>query len=130
MQDRQTPALGDLVNESRLVISRTSRSDTASAPSTFHLSPSTSSAIFRILIPRAHSKEVFIFALHTSFLVLRTYLSVLVARLDGAIVGDLVSANGKGFMRGLGLWFLLAIPSTYTNSMVRSLSLRLLYICA
>ena len=42
----------------------------------------------------------------------------MVARLDGRIVRDLVSANGKGFIRGLGWWFALAIPSTYTNSMV------------
>lgn len=34
------------------------------------------------------------------------------------IVRDLVKADGKGFLKGLGLWFLLAIPSTYTNSMV------------
>lgn len=31
-----------------------------------------------------------------------------------------VSADGKGFLKGIGLWFLLAIPSTYTNTMVRS----------
>jgi ATP-binding cassette subfamily D (ALD) long-chain fatty acid import protein len=30
-----------------------------------------------------------------------------------------VSANGRGFLKGLGLWFALAIPSTYTNAMVR-----------
>jgi hypothetical protein len=30
----------------------------------------------------------------------------------------LVSANGKGFLRGLGWWFALALPSTYTNAMV------------
>ncbi|KAN0061361.1 ATP-binding cassette long-chain fatty acid transporter pxa1 [Thecaphora frezii] len=82
-------------------------------------------ALFRILIPRKNSKEVYIFALHTSFLVLRTYLSMLVAKLDGAIVRDLVSANGKGFLRGLGLWFLLAIPSTYTNAMIRYLQSKL-----
>ena len=76
-------------------------------------------AIFRILIPRWHCKESYIFMIHTCFLILRTYLSVLVARLDGAIVGNLVSANGKGFLRGLGLWFVLAVPSTYTNAMVR-----------
>lgn len=75
-------------------------------------------AIFRILIPSTKSKELPLFFIHTGFLVLRTYLSVLVARLDGAIVRDLVSANGRGFIRGLGLWFLLAVPSTYTNSMV------------
>lgn len=32
-----------------------------------------------------------------------------------------VSANGKGFMRGLGWWFVLALPSTYTNAMASSL---------
>ena len=82
-------------------------------------------AIFRILIPHRNSKEVFVFLLHTSFLVLRTYLSTLVARLDGMIVRDLVSANGRGFLRGLGLWFLLGIPSTYTNSMIRYLQSKL-----
>ncbi|KAK0519828.1 ATP-binding cassette long-chain fatty acid transporter pxa1 [Tilletia horrida] len=82
-------------------------------------------AIFMILIPHSNSREVFIFALHSFFLVLRTYLSVLVARLDGAIVRDLVSANGKGFLRGLGLWFALAVPSTYTNSMIRYLQSKL-----
>jgi ATP-binding cassette subfamily D (ALD) long-chain fatty acid import protein len=55
---------------------------------------------------------------HSFFLILRTVLSIGVARLDGMIVRDLVRADGKGFLRGLGLWFLLAIPSTYTNSMV------------
>jgi ATP-binding cassette, subfamily D (ALD), peroxisomal long-chain fatty acid import protein len=55
---------------------------------------------------------------HSFFLILRTVLSIGVARLDGMIVRDLVRADGKGFLKGLGLWFLLAIPSTYTNSMV------------
>lgn len=67
----------------------------------------------------------------------RTYLSVLVARLDGRIVRDLVrqerarsaniqvSANGKGFIGGLGWWFVLALPSTYTNSMIRYLEHKL-----
>ena len=58
--------------------------------------------------------------MHSFFLVLRTVLSIGVARLDGRIVRDLVSADGRGFAKGIGLWFLLAIPSTYTNSMVSS----------
>lgn len=48
-------------------------------------------AIFKILIPKLHCKETMILILHTTFLVLRTYLSVVVARLDGAIVKNLVS---------------------------------------
>ena len=77
-------------------------------------------AIMRIAFPSWHSKEALILVMHSFFLVLRTVLSVGVARLDGRIVRDLVSADGKGFLKGLGLWFLLAIPSTYTNSMVRA----------
>ncbi|KAF9942127.1 hypothetical protein BGZ65_009277 [Modicella reniformis] len=47
-------------------------------------------AIFKILIPKLRCKESVILVLHTTFLVLRTYLSVIVARLDGAIVKDLI----------------------------------------
>ncbi|EGO29364.1 hypothetical protein SERLADRAFT_445189 [Serpula lacrymans var. lacrymans S7.9] len=79
------------------------------------------SIIFRIAIPSWRSKETLLVVMHSFFLVLRTVLSIGVARLDGRIVRDLVSADGKGFLRGLGLWFLLAIPSTYTNSMIRHL---------
>ncbi|PPQ82537.1 hypothetical protein CVT25_007146 [Psilocybe cyanescens] len=73
----------------------------------------------RIAIPSWRSSEAGIVVLHSSFLILRTVLSILVARLDGRIVRDLVKADGRGFLKGLGLWFLLAIPSTFTNSMIR-----------
>ncbi|KAA1476586.1 hypothetical protein DENSPDRAFT_827606 [Dentipellis sp. KUC8613] len=82
-------------------------------------------ALLRIAFPKVRSRETLILLVHSVFLVLRTVLSVVVARLDGRIVRDLVSANGRGFLRGLGLWFLLAIPSTYTNSMIRHLQARL-----
>lgn len=48
-------------------------------------------AIASILFPNWHTKEAFLLVLHSIFLVLRTYLSVVVARLDGRIVKDLVS---------------------------------------
>ncbi|KAI8357023.1 ABC transporter transmembrane region 2-domain-containing protein [Mortierella sp. GBAus27b] len=82
-------------------------------------------AMFKILIPRLRCKESVILVLHTTFLVLRTYLSVVVARLDGAIVKDLIAGNGKGFIRGLGYWFAIALPATYTNSMIRYLQSKL-----
>ncbi|KAF8660753.1 hypothetical protein AX16_001548 [Volvariella volvacea WC 439] len=81
--------------------------------------------LFRIAFPKFRSKETLIVLSHSLFLVLRTVLSIAVARLDGRIVRDLVSADGKGFLKGLGLWFLLAIPSTYTNSMIRHLQSKL-----
>ncbi|KAG9007280.1 hypothetical protein FRB94_014495 [Tulasnella sp. JGI-2019a] len=82
-------------------------------------------AVLRIAFSSWRSKEVGIVALHSTFLVLRTLLSVGVARLDGKIVRALVSADGKGFLRGLAYWFALAIPSTYTNSMLRHLQSKL-----
>lgn len=82
-------------------------------------------ALFRILVPNLRTKEVYIFLLHTFFLVMRTYLSLLVARLDGAIVKSLISADGRGFLRGLGLWFALSVPATYTNAMIRFLQSKL-----
>jgi ATP-binding cassette, subfamily D (ALD), peroxisomal long-chain fatty acid import protein len=80
-------------------------------------------AILRIVFPSLTSKEVGLLLLHTFFLVTRTILSVYVAHLDGRLVRDIVSADGKGFLRGLGWWFALAVPSSYTNSMVSPLSI-------
>ncbi|KAF7289982.1 hypothetical protein MIND_01373500 [Mycena indigotica] len=82
--------------------------------------------LFRIAFPAFRSKETLILVSHSFFLVLRTVLSIMLdSRLDGVIVRDLVRADGKGFLKGLGLWFLLAIPSTYTNSMIRHLQSKL-----
>ncbi|KAF8067672.1 ABC transporter transmembrane region 2-domain-containing protein [Lyophyllum atratum] len=81
--------------------------------------------LFRIAFPSFQTKETLIVLSHSFFLVLRTVLSVVVARLDGRLARDLVSANGKGFLKGLGLWLLLAIPSTYTNSLIRHLQSKL-----
>ncbi|KAI8829901.1 ABC transporter transmembrane region 2-domain-containing protein [Chytriomyces cf. hyalinus JEL632] len=81
--------------------------------------------ILKIAVPQWHSKTVAIVALHTCFLVLRTWLSVVVARIDGMIVRDLISSNAKAFARSLGFWFLIAIPATYTNSMIKYLQSKL-----
>ncbi|KAL1678124.1 ABC transporter transmembrane region 2-domain-containing protein [Schizophyllum commune] len=81
--------------------------------------------VLRIAMPSLRSKEALIIFMHSFFLLMRTYLSVLVAKLDGAIVRDLIRGDGKGFLKGLGLWFLLAVPSTYTNTMLRHLQSKL-----
>jgi ATP-binding cassette subfamily D (ALD) long-chain fatty acid import protein len=46
--------------------------------------------LLSIVIPGWRSKEMAMLTLHSFFLVARTYLSVVVARLDGRIVKDLV----------------------------------------
>lgn len=47
-------------------------------------------AIAAIILPHWRTKEVLLLVLHSFFLILRTYLSVVVARIDGRIVRDLV----------------------------------------
>ncbi|KAI8336782.1 ABC transporter transmembrane region 2-domain-containing protein [Chlamydoabsidia padenii] len=78
-----------------------------------------------ILFPNWHTKEAGLLVLHSIFLILRTYLSVVVARLDGRIVRDLVNGNGRQFLLGLVYWFAIALPATYTNSMIRYLQSKL-----
>lgn len=64
-------------------------------------------SLMSIMTPRWSSKEAGLLLSHGIFLMLRTYLSLVVARLDGEIVRDLVAGNGKAF-----LWGLLKVSST------------------
>ncbi|KAI0244035.1 ATP-binding cassette long-chain fatty acid transporter pxa1 [Massospora cicadina] len=86
------------------------------------------SAIAKILFPsggcRADSLALTLM-LHTLFLVLRTYISLVVARVDGRLVRDLVNRDAMRFLRSMGYWFAVAIPATYTNSMIRYLQSKL-----
>jgi ATP-binding cassette subfamily D (ALD) long-chain fatty acid import protein len=45
-------------------------------------------------------------------------LSVYIASLDGRIVSALVRGQAKDFMVGLLWWMTVAVPATYTNSML------------
>lgn len=58
-------------------------------------------SLMSIMIPRWSSKEAGLLVSHGVFLMLRTYLSLVVARLDGEIVRDLVAGNGRAFSWGL-----------------------------
>lgn len=58
-------------------------------------------SLMSIMIPRWSSKEAGLLLSHGVFLMLRTYLSLVVARLDGEIVRDLVAGNGKAFLWGI-----------------------------
>jgi ATP-binding cassette subfamily D (ALD) long-chain fatty acid import protein len=58
-------------------------------------------SLLSIMIPRWRSKETGLLLTHGLFLLLRTYLSLVIARLDGEIVRDLVAGNGKRFSWGI-----------------------------
>lgn len=78
-------------------------------------------SLLNIMIPRWNSKESGLLISHSVFLMLRTYLSLVVARLDGEIVRDLVAGNGKAFLWGIVKWLGVGTFSSYTNAMIKFL---------
>lgn len=78
-------------------------------------------SLLSIMIPRWNSKETGLLLSHSTFLLLRTYLSLLVARLDGEIVRDLVAGKGKAFIWGIVKWCGIGTLSSYTNAMIKFL---------
>ncbi|KAI8805941.1 ABC transporter transmembrane region 2-domain-containing protein [Cladochytrium replicatum] len=75
--------------------------------------------IFKICVPSWRSKTILIIVAHSFFLILRTYLSVVVAWIDGKLVKDMVARDSTEFFKGLVYWFGIAVPATFTNSMIR-----------
>jgi ATP-binding cassette subfamily D (ALD) long-chain fatty acid import protein len=74
-----------------------------------------------IMVPRWGSKETGLLMSHGLFLLLRTYLSLLIARLDGEIVRDLVAGKGKAFLWGIVKWCGIGTLASYTNAMIKFL---------
>jgi ATP-binding cassette subfamily D (ALD) long-chain fatty acid import protein len=74
--------------------------------------------LLKIVIPGVRSKEMRLLVSHSVFLVIRTLLSLYVAELDGKLVSSLVRGKGRDFLVGIVWWMVVAIPATFTNSMV------------
>jgi len=82
--------------------------------------------LLRIAIPGWRSKETRLLISHSFFLVIRTLISLKVAAMDGAIVKALVKGNGREFLMRIFYWMLIAVPATFTNSMVGAIALPLI----
>ncbi|KAJ1550489.1 hypothetical protein HK096_006666 [Nowakowskiella sp. JEL0078] len=74
--------------------------------------------ILKVCIPGLRTKEFGLVNAFSMFLIARTLLSLYIAELDGRIVSALVRGHGKQFLLGILYWMLVAIPATYTNSML------------
>ncbi len=74
--------------------------------------------LLKIVIPGWKSKELRLVISHSFFLVIRTLISLYVAELDGKLVSSLVRGKGKEFFRGIVWWMMVAVPATFTNSML------------
>ncbi|KAK0747694.1 ABC transporter transmembrane region 2-domain-containing protein [Apiosordaria backusii] len=74
--------------------------------------------LLKIVVPGWRSKETRLLISHSFFLVMRTLISLKVAAMDGAIVKALVKGNGREFLMRIVWWMLIAVPATFTNSML------------
>ncbi|TVY26832.1 ATP-binding cassette sub-family D member 2 [Lachnellula hyalina] len=74
--------------------------------------------LLRICIPGWRSKEMRLLVSHSIFLVIRTLISLKVAAMDGALVSSLVRGKGRDFLMGIVWWMVIAVPATFTNSML------------
>lgn len=81
--------------------------------------------LITIMIPRPWSREIGILCVHTFCLISRTFLSIYVAAIEGAIVKFIVRKDLRQFVFGLMKWFGIAIPATFINSMIRYLENKL-----
>lgn len=77
--------------------------------------------LLEIMIPKVMCYETGLLAVHTLCLISRTFLSIYVAALEGAIVKYIVRKDLRQFTIVLLKWFGIAIPATFINSMIRFL---------
>lgn len=81
--------------------------------------------LMRIMVPSLLCREMGLLTGHTISLFLRTFLSIYVANMEGAIVKYIVRKDAKNFTRMLVKWFTVALPATFINSMIRYLESKL-----
>ena len=79
-------------------------------------------AILRIAIPKPFSRLTAEMVLLMASLVSRTFLSILIAKINGSIVGSVVSRNLKTFSWNILLMCLIGIPASFINSYMNYLN--------
>lgn len=81
--------------------------------------------LLEIMIPSLVCHETGLLSVHTLCLISRTFLSIYVAAMEGAIVKYIVRKDVKNFAWMILKWFGIAIPATFINSMIRYLENKL-----
>lgn len=74
--------------------------------------------LFRAAVPSYKDLSVVYLGAHIILLVMRAYLTIMVAMLDGKLVGALVSKRLKTFGKLLAIWLLIGFPASLVNSLL------------
>ncbi|KFM79116.1 ATP-binding cassette sub-family D member 2, partial [Stegodyphus mimosarum] len=83
------------------------------------------SKLIKVMIPSVWSIEAGLLLLHTLSLIMRTFLSIYVAKLEGCVVKFIVRKDIHMFTVQLSKWLLIALPATFLNSLIRFLESQL-----
>ena len=78
-------------------------------------------SLFNIMVPRVRCKESALLCMHAAFLLGRTYMSIVVAKLEGRINGDLVAGKGRPFLKSLGWFMAFGIVGAWVNHSIKFL---------
>lgn len=81
--------------------------------------------LLKVMIPSVWSIEAGLLMLHTLSLIMRTFLSIYVAKLEGCVVKFIVRKDIQMFTVQLTKWLLIALPATFLNSLIRFLESQL-----
>jgi ATP-binding cassette, subfamily D (ALD), member 3 len=72
--------------------------------------------LLKIAIPSWTDSVVIDMTSLTFFLVVRTFLSIYISRINGDIVKNIVNYDFNGFLRGLSTLGLISLPASFINS--------------
>ncbi|GIX76929.1 ATP-binding cassette sub-family D member 1 [Caerostris extrusa] len=81
--------------------------------------------LIKVMIPGVWNIEAGLLVLHTFSLIMRTFLSIYVAKLEGCVVKFIVRKDIRMFTVQLTKWLLIALPATFLNSLIRFLESQL-----
>lgn len=72
--------------------------------------------LLKVAIPSWDNSVVLDLSSLTIFLVVRTFMSIYISKINGNIVKNIVSYNMGGFLKGLATLGLMALPASFINS--------------
>lgn len=85
--------------------------------------------LLRISFPKLLGLNSLLVVAQALMLVIRTYLSLYIAKMDGRITAALVQGHGKQFLKEIAVWMAIGLPASAVNAAIqyiqRSLALRI-----